>query len=187
VANPRKRRSHRRRSRSRAHRKSNPFRSSKRYSFRRRHTSRRNPGVAGFSTNELLKLAAGAAGGVIASKYLTQMVLGSSNTGTMGYAASAVATLALAWAAHKFASKDVATGVVAGGLGALALRIFQENVSGTSTSMSGLGDPDMAALGIGMGDYKFGQIGVPARFTMGSSPQTLALAAEAARASRRRG
>jgi hypothetical protein len=105
----------------------------------------------------------------------------------MGYAGSAAATLAVAWIAHKFGGKDLATGVVAGGLGALALRIFQENVSGTSTSMSGLGDPDMAALGIGMGDYKFGQIGVPARFTMGSSPQALALAAAAATPGRRRG
>jgi hypothetical protein len=187
VANPRKRRSSRRRSRRASRRSSNP-RSSKRFSFRRRHSRRSNPGFAGFSTNELIKLAAGAAGGVLASKYLTQMVLGSSNTGAMGYAGSAVATIGVAWLAHKFGGKDLATGVVAGGLGALALRIFQENVSGTSTSMSGLGDPDMAALGIGMGDYKFGTIAVPARFQMGSSPQVLAAAAAAAApAGRRRG
>ena len=136
----------------------------KRFGFRRRGHRRSNPGIAGFNTNELIKLAAGAAAGVVASKYVTQMVLGSSNSGPMGYAGSAVVTIALGWAAHKFVGKDAATGVIAGGLGALALRIFQENVSGTSTSMSGLGDPDMAAIGVGMGEYRSAVISTPAAF-----------------------
>jgi hypothetical protein len=165
VANPRKHRSSRRRSRAKS-RKSNP-RMSKRFSFRRRHSRRRNPsGIAGFNTNELLKLALGAGAGVVGSKYLTQMVLGSNNSGPTGYGGQAVATLALGWLAHKFVGKDAATGVVAGGLGALALRIFQEQVSGTSSSMSGLGDPDMASLGVGMGDYRAsgGIVGLPGSF-----------------------
>jgi hypothetical protein len=161
VANP-KRHRRSRRNRSRAKSRKNPFRSSKRYSFRRRHSRRSNPGIAGFNTNELLKLALGAGAGVVGSKYLTQMALGDKNTGPMGYAGSAVATLALGWLAHKYVGKDAATGVVAGGLGALALRIFQENIAGTSSSMSGLGDPDMAALGVGMGEYRSGSISVPA-------------------------
>jgi hypothetical protein len=131
-------------------------------SFRRRGHRRSNPGIAGFNTNELIKLAGGAAVGVVASKYLTQMVLGGSNSGPMGYAGSAVVTIALGWAAHKFVGKDAATGVIAGGLGALALRIFQENISGTSAGVSGLGDPDMAALGVGMGEYRAGSWNVPA-------------------------
>lgn len=164
MANPKKSRRRRSRSRSRANsRRSNPAKRS-RLGFRRRGHRRSNPGIAGFNTNELIKLAAGAAAGVVASKYVTQMVLGSSNSGPMGYAGSAVVTIALGWAAHKFVGKDAATGVIAGGLGALALRIFQENVSGTSASMSGLGDPDMAALGVGMGEYRGGVIATPAAF-----------------------
>lgn len=138
-----------------------------RRTFQRRRGHRRsNPGIAGFNTNELLKLTLGAAAGVVASKYVTQMVLGSNNSGPTGYAGSAVVTIALGWAAHKFVGKDAATGVIAGGLGALALRIFQENVSGTSPAMSGLGDPDMAALGVGMGEYRAGMLPVPAPFSI---------------------
>jgi hypothetical protein len=132
--------------------------------FRRRHASRRNPNVAGFSTDELLKLTLGAGVGVIGSKYVAQLALGANNNGTMGYVGQGIATLALAWAANKFGigGKDVSTGIVAGGLGALALRVWQDNVSGTSsTPMSGLGDPDMVALGVGLGDYRAGGMGVP--------------------------
>lgn len=140
--------------------------------FRRRGHRRSNPGIAGFNTNELLKLTLGAAAGVVASKYVTQMVLGANNSGPTGYAGSAVVTLALGWAAHKFVGKDAATGVIAGGLGALALRIFQENVSGTSPNIQGLGDPDMAALGVGMGEYRAGSLigGVPQAFAAPPPP-----------------
>jgi hypothetical protein len=160
VANPRKRRSSRRRNRSHSRRRSNPFRATrvKRY----RHSRRRNPGVAGFSTTELIKLAGGAAVGVVGSKYLAQVALGGNNSGAMGAAAQAVATLALAWAANKFAGKDVATGVAAGGFGAIALNLFQQYV-GTGGSMSGLGDPDMARF---LGDFQSGKtISVPGQWT----------------------
>jgi hypothetical protein len=170
VANPRRKRI---RSNNRSHRRSrrNPFfgKMKRRAGFRRHHSSRRNPNVAGFSTNELLKLTLGAGAGVIGSKYLAQLALGDNNNGVMGYVGQGIATLALAWAANKFlgGGKDVSTGIVAGGLGALALRIWQDNVSGTSASpMSGLGDPDMVALGVrgvgrGMGDYRIGSSPIP--------------------------
>lgn len=151
----------------------------KRYSFRRRHSRRSNPGIAGFSTNELLKLAAGAAGGVVGSKFLAQAVLGSSNTGYMGYVGQAVATLALAWGTHKFSGdKNLSTGIVAGGFGALALRIFQEQVSQTSiapavASVSGLGDPDMAALGVGVGEYRGGSLPMPGLFSAPMAPAAI--------------
>lgn len=159
MANPHRRR-RTRKSKARS-RKSNPTR--KLRSFRRRGHRRSNPGIAGFNTNELLKLALGAGAGVVGSKYLAQMVLQDSNSGITGYAGQAIATLALGWAAGKFVGKDAATGVVAGGLGALALRIFQENVSGTMSSMQGLGDPDMARF-TGMGDYVAQGLAIPASF-----------------------
>ena len=137
----------------------------KRSGFRRRGHRRSNPGIAGFNTTELIKLAGGAAAGVLGSKYLTQTLLSSSNSGPMGWAAQAAATLAIAWAANKFVGKDAAVGVVAGGLGAVALRIWQEEVSGTSSSMSGLGDPDMAYAGVrGLGEYRGGSIPMPGTF-----------------------
>ena len=166
MANPKKRRSSRRR-RSSSRRRSNPFRASKKMGFRRRHSRRRNPsGIAGFNTNELVKLALGAAAGGLGSKYLAQIVLGDKNSGPMGYAGSAVATLAIAWGANKFVGKDAAQGVIAGGLGALVIRYFQENVSGTMP-MSGLGDPDMAAF---LGDYRPGNLAVPSAFATPAPP-----------------
>jgi len=170
MANPhRRRRRKANRSQAKSRRRMNPHPRSRKYGFRRRH---RNPGIAGFGTNELIQLTLGAAAGGVGSKYLTQIALGSNNSGIMGYVAQGIATLALAWAAHKFVGKDAATGVVAGGGAALAIRIFNDNVgapssvpAGPAAPMSGLGDPDMGRLGIGMGDFKAGTISVPANWT----------------------
>lgn len=150
MTNPRKRRNSRRRrssSKAKNRRSRNPF--LKRRSSRRH--SRRNPSIGGFQSNELLKLALGSAGGAIGVKFLTQQILGDKNTGTMGYGVTAAVAVALGWAANKFAGKDVANGVIAGGLGALVVRYFQENIAGTSpAAMSGyLGDPDMSGMALG--------------------------------------
>lgn len=170
VANGKRRRTRRNRSHARRSRKSNPF-GMRRHHVRRRGGHRRsNPGIAGFNTGELLKLAAGAAGGVLGSKYVTQMVLGSSNAGPMGWAAQAAITIALGWAANKFVGKDAAVGVVAGGLGAVALRIYNEQISGTSSSMQGLGDPDMGIMGIGLGEYRAGSLPMPSAFSTPPPP-----------------
>jgi hypothetical protein len=115
--------------------------------------------VAGFNTTELIKLAGGAAVGVMGSKYLAQLALGGNNTGAMGAAAQGVATLALAWVANKFAGKDVATGVVAGGFGAIALTFANSYLGTPGTPISGLGDPTAAAL---LGDFVPGNIATPA-------------------------
>lgn len=159
MTNPkRKRSSRRRRSKGRAkNAKRNPF--MKRRTSRRH--SRRNPSIGGFQSNELLKLALGAAAGSIGTKWLADKALGSNNTGMTGYLGSAAAAVALGWAASKFAGKDIANGVIAGGLGAIVVRYFQENISGTSpAAMSGyLGDPDMS--GNALGDYKGNSYAVP--------------------------
>ena len=136
----------------------------KRFGFRRRGHRRSNPGIAGFNTSELLKLAAGAAGGVLGSKYATADDSLGVDSGPMGWAAQAAITIALGWAANKFVGKDAAVGVVAGGLGAVALRIYNEQISGTSSSMQGLGDPDMGVLGVGLGEYRGGTLPMPGAF-----------------------
>jgi hypothetical protein len=127
------------RSRSRRHR--NP-------SGRRR---RRNPSIGGFSGSELFKLGVGAAGGAIGTRYLTQLILGDKNSGAMGYGANVAAAIALAWAAAKFAGRDIASGVAAGGLSAVIMRLWSEKVSGTSpAALSGyLGDLEFSSDGLG--------------------------------------
>ena len=113
--------------RSRRH-KSNPF--------RRRHSSHRNP-----TGSDIAKLAGGAVAGAFGSGYLSQVALGTNNTGVIGYASDAIGTLVLAWAANKFIDQKVAEGVLAGGFGAVLKRIWQENVAG-NVSMSGYGNSD---------------------------------------------
>ena len=159
MANPKRRRRSRNRSHARRSRRRNPLFGKARTRRSYRHSRRRsNPGVAGFNTTELIKLASGAAVGVVGSKYLSQLALGSNNTGAMGAAAQGVATLALAWVGNKFAGKDVATGIVAGGFGAIALALASTYLGTPGSSVSGLGDPLGAAL---LGDYVPGTIAVP--------------------------
>ena len=170
MANP-KRRHSRRRNRSHARRsRRNPLFGKTRTRRSYRHSRRRsNPGVAGFNTTELIKLAAGGAIGVVGSKYLTQLALGSNNTGAMGAIGQGVATLALAWAGNKFAGKDVALGIAAGGFGAIVLSLAQSYLGTPGGSMSGLGDPFGAAL---LGDYVPGTIAVP---SMWATPAPVAV------------
>jgi hypothetical protein len=152
MTNPKKtRRSRRSRKSHKANgrRTRNPFtRSSKGHrSFRRR---RRNP-IAGFAGADLIKLGLGAAGGAVGTRYLTQVVLGDKNSGIMGYGGNVVAALALAYAAAKFAGREVASGVAAGGLAAVILRLWTDKVSGSSaTALSGyLGDLEFSSDGLG--------------------------------------
>ena len=101
--------------------------------------------------NELIKLGLGAAGGAIGTRYLTQAVLGDSNTGIMGYGANLAAAIGLAYAAAKFAGADIAKGVAAGGISALIMRLWSEKVAGTSpAALSGyLGDLEFSSDGLG--------------------------------------
>jgi hypothetical protein len=149
MTNPRKKRSSRR---NRRRGRRNPFvRSSRRikHSSRRRH--RRNPSIGGFAGAELIKLGLGAAGGAIGTRYLTQLALGDKNSGVMGYGANLVAAVALAWAAAKFAGRDIATGVAAGGISAVIMRLWSDKVSGSSAAaLSGyLGDLEFSSDGLG--------------------------------------
>jgi hypothetical protein len=133
----------------RRRRRSNP---SGGFSRRRRSNRRRNPVITGYGTVDLLKIGISAAAGGYGTRALTQLVLQSNNTGWMGYAANGAVAVALGWAADKFLGKDYGVGVIAGGISALAIRIWSEQVSQTSPSqLSGLGDLDFSSSG--MGDY----------------------------------
>ena len=166
MANPRRRsRTRRNRSKARKSRQGNPFRTK----IRRRGHRRSNPSGAlgmGVRPNELLTLSLGA--GMLGSKALAQLVLGSNNTGFMGLGATAIAGGVIAFAAKKFVGKEAAVGVIAGTGGAIALALWQQYVSGTgSGAMSGLGDPDMAGV---LGEYRPGVIPMPANFSQLAPP-----------------
>ena len=111
------------------------------------HRRRRNPGEFG-DPMIWLSGAAGVLTGVVATRGLPQLVLGSSNTGIMGYFANAVSTAVSTFAAHlAFPRNKVFAGsVLAGGAAALLSRII--------TDYSLLGSySSQVALGSGMGDY----------------------------------
>lgn len=108
----------------------------------RRHARRRsNP--AGFRMSELLVLGAGAVAGASVPKIASQAVLGSKNTGAMGYVANLAGTGLLAWAADKFLPRQraFAVGILAGGIGQVIGRIIADYTQfGSFVNQLGMGD-----------------------------------------------
>jgi|SRR5271157_392577 len=130
-------RHHRRRSS-----QSNPRRH---YSARRRnrvvhHRRRRNPmgGSWGAEVTQALYIIAGAIG----SKLGAQMVLGTSNTGFIGYGANLAAGGVLAWAAKGIMKNDAAAkGIFAGAVVQVVLRLITDYTPfGQYASLQGVGD-----------------------------------------------
>ena len=111
---------------------------------RRRHSVRRhNPGGAGVM--QLLTSGVFAAGGLVLSRFATQAVLGSQNTGFMGYAGNAVATAALAWATHMISknprNRDAV--ILGGVMGIIARLITDYTPYGSFLQSQGFGDYGM--------------------------------------------
>lgn len=107
---------------------------------RRRHHS--NP--AGYGWGGVFELGAGAVVGSTLSSAGTQLVLGTSNTGFVGYAGNLISTLVLSWLGsmgplRKF--KGFAPGILAGGIGGLIKRIISDySLFGGYTASLGMGD-----------------------------------------------
>lgn len=101
----------------------------------------------------LIMQAVGVGAGAIGSKFLTQMVLGSSNTGFMGYIGNAVATGILGWGAHAVSkSKDLSSSIIVGGATQILIRIM--------TDLTPFGS---AVAGTGLGDYQVANFWMPPR------------------------
>jgi hypothetical protein len=86
---------------------------------------------------------AGVLTGVVATRGLPQLVLGSSNTGVMGYFANAVATAVATFAAHLAfpRNKVFSASVLAGGAAALISRVIGDySLLGSYSANVGLGD-----------------------------------------------
>jgi hypothetical protein len=102
---------------------------------------RSNPGQFG-SPMDWLYGGVGVIAGVVGTRALPQLVLGSSNTGAIGYLANAASTALLTVAAH-YASKSrvLAASVLAGGAASILSRIIQDySLLGSYSSQVGLGD-----------------------------------------------
>ncbi len=101
---------------------------------------RRNPSIGGVSN--LLVSAAYAIGGAIGSKYLVQMVLGSSNTGYVGYAANLAAGFVGGKAIGMFThNKNAENGFILGAAIATLIRFLNDQTPlGATLQNAGLGD-----------------------------------------------
>lgn len=123
------------------------------YMMRRINRGRRhsNPGIGGM-TSGVIGQALGVIGGMIGSKYITQLALGGNNSGYMGYAGNLVASLGLGWAAGKVTkNKSFGVSVTVGGVGALILRILQDQTplgQYVNLSLAGMGKAGDLGLGI---------------------------------------
>lgn len=107
-----------------------------------RRRSSRNPGQFG-GPMEWIEGGVGAVIGGVGAPALTQLVLGASNTGVMGYFGNAVAVGVLAAAAH-FAAKGrkfLSMGIVFGGAGSIIRRVIGDySLLGSYSSQVGMGD-----------------------------------------------
>lgn len=123
------------------------------YNRARRHHRQRNP--AGYRWSDLFVLGGGAVVGGALSSAGTQLVLGASNTGIMGYTGNLVATLVLAWLGGMvIKNRAFPAGILAGGIGSLMRRVIADYslLGGYSQSL-------------GMGDYMVSNWVTPQRLT----------------------
>ena len=115
--------------------------------MRRRSRRRRNPDVT--APVRMLKTGTLALIGLVATRQLPQMLLGSRNTGIVGYVANAAAALASAAVAKRISDRESAEAVGIGGALYLANRIISEQLTpiGRVLSLQGIGDAQAAGLG----------------------------------------
>ena len=87
--------------------------------------------------------------GLVLTRQLPQMVLGTRNSGIIGYFANFVAAMGSSFAANKMTSQKTGQAVMIGGMLYLVNRIISEQFApvGKVLSLAGLGDPSAANLG----------------------------------------
>ena len=106
----------------------------------RRRGRRGNP--AGYRWGDLFVLGAGGLVGGALPSAGTQLILGASNTGMVGYAVNLVTTLLTAWVGAMFVrNRAFPAGILAGGVGSLMRRIISDySLFGGYTASIGMGD-----------------------------------------------
>ena len=128
---------------------------------------RSNPGGALGSPMNWVQGGAGVVVGVVGARAIPQLVLGTSNTGPMGYVANAVAAVGLGWLTHMVFPRNqvLVTSVIAGGFAGLISRIISDQTPfGAQLSLSGgLGD-------WGLGLYQKSNYPYPPHLVNGRGP-----------------
>ncbi|HLJ17975.1 MAG TPA: hypothetical protein VKV15_25990 [Bryobacteraceae bacterium] len=145
----------------RRHRSSRRHRNPGFFGFRRHR--RRNP-ILGMSGGDLLVETAAAVVNGVATRVVPQMILGSNNTGVVGYGANAITGLAGAWLAGKFSQK-AGHGALLGAAVAVASRILSDTMG-----QNALGGGLSGDLGGELGFYINNSFPLP---TAGSGPLLL--------------
>lgn len=134
----------RNRSRKNASSHHRPRKSAKKNPAHRRRT-KRNPSMGdltGLVTSAVFTVA-----GAVGTKYVTQMVLTTSNTGVMGYFGNLVAAFVLSYGVKMFMKNDrAAAAVLSGGMVQLVLRLINDYTP-YGSYVSNLGMGDYTALG----------------------------------------
>ena len=111
---------------------------------------------------------AGVVAGVVGARAIPQMILGATNTGTMGYVANAVAAVGLGWLTHMVFPRNqtLVTAVIAGGFAGLISRIISDQTPyGAQLSLTGLGD-------YGLGLYQKSNYPYPPHLVNGRGPNS---------------
>ena len=107
-----------------------------------RHRSRRRHNPAGYRWSDVFVLGGGALVGSSLSSAGSQLILGASNTGAVGYITNLVATLVLSWLGGMVTrNRAFPAGILAGGIGSLLRRIISDySLFGGYTAQLGMGD-----------------------------------------------
>ncbi len=155
----------RRKKRATAKRRTNAGRRAAPRKTMRRARRRSNPGALGSPIN-WIQGGAGVVVGVVGTRVIPQMILGTSNSGPMGYAANAAAAVGLGYLSHMMFPRNsvLTTAVIAGGFAGLISRVIADRTPfGAQFSLSGLGD-------WGLGLYQKSNYPYPPRLQNGRGP-----------------
>ena len=106
--------------------------------FRRRHNARRRNPMGGGSIRDLGGLILWGTGGAVATRVIPRMVLGTSDTGFLGYGANAAVALVGGMLIGKFAGPQAGSKFTAGGVISLALRVVSDFFGSSLTGLNGL-------------------------------------------------
>ena len=124
---------------------------------------RRNP-ILGMSGGDLISEGIGVVAGAAGSRILPQMILGSNNTGIVGYGANAASGIGISWLLRSF-SPRLAHGAMLGTVASIAMRVISD-LWGQNALTGGLtGD-----LGGDLGFYVNNSFPLP---TAGNGPMLL--------------
>lgn len=125
----------------------------------------RNPGIVRGGVN-LLKYGLYALVGLVVSRQLPQMLLGSRNTGFLGYAANIATAFALSFVGNKFGGPEAGNAMLLGGGLFVVNRAIGDNFAPVQKylSLSGLGDP------LALGDIRPGYFPLPVPLDANNNP-----------------